>query len=423
MRRLLLSVLCVLHSGAAIRTMEAWTRLFTVDPDSSFHAESDVHDSQTLYFNDENKHIKHPFLLQYVEDCGIICHDKLSSKLNAYHLHSPNKLGANLIHPSVTAETPKHFYSIVDSTHALVHIDLALAKELAAEYSNHIVDFAPVLPSFKVHANVDIATLCPAGIDSLSKELELYVMFFPQGEEELSSLRTHVKATSLQAQGDSVRSPFRFTAKDLSAMAIHDSAALTVQAHCADLDETVRHFAARPDVQWIEVRQPVKTLIRWAKNVTQTGTPNKGPMHYIGITGKGRIVGVADTGLDDESCYFKDRSGPFPFDFLNLSHRKVVYYNTHVDDEDADGHGTAVAGTAAGFCADGYGFPDEEGAISNSDEAGEYNGQAWDAKIAFFDIGSGSGSSSSLNVPGDAKNNLYIPLYNTVRNRPGPGLS
>jgi subtilisin family serine protease len=165
----------------------------------------------------------------------------------------------------------------------------------------------------------------------------------------------------------------------------------------------------------VEVKEQMVSLIRWAKNNTQTGLPNEGPLQHIGITGTGRIIGVADTGMDDQSCFFKDKYAEFPYDYLNLSHRKVVYYNTYVDGEDQDGHGSAVAGTAAGRCGATYGFEDEDGAISSSDEASQYDGQAWDAKISFFDIGSGGGtSSSSLSVPGDAKNNLYKPLYNTV---------
>jgi subtilisin family serine protease len=165
----------------------------------------------------------------------------------------------------------------------------------------------------------------------------------------------------------------------------------------------------------------MQSLIRWAKNVTQSGLPGEGPLHHIGITGAGRIVGIADTGLDDQSCYFKDPTANFPFDYLNLSHRKVVYYNTYVDAEDGDGHGTAVSGTAAGQCANGYGFEDEDGAIANSEAAPLFNGQAFEAKIAFFDIGSGGGdTTSSLSVPGDAKNNLYKPLYQQV-SRAGAG--
>lgn len=422
-----LSATVAVTASPTLQSKETWTRLFTVDPKSRFHSETtltktsnkiDIFETKSLNFNRVN-HVKHPIVFQYLEDCGITCHDKLSTRLNAYHLHSPNKIGANMIHSSVTNKSPKTFYSIIDSTHALVHIDVQMAKELAIEFSDIIVDYAPVLPSFKIHHNVDIDSMCSVsnGEENMDKEIELYVVFFPQDEDDVSSLKSDVKASSLRTEGSTVRSPFRFTEKELHSLAVHDSASLTIQTYCADVEETVRHFAARPDVQWVEVKHPMKSLIRWAKNVTQTGLPNEGPLHHIGITGAGRIVGIADTGLDDESCYFKDPQAAFPYDFVNLSHRKVVYYNTYVDGEDGDGHGTAVSGTAAGKCAEGYGFDDEDGAISNSDEATEYDGAAMDAKIAFFDIGSGGGSTtSSLSVPGDAKNNLYKPLYDTVRN-------
>ena len=408
-------VLSVTDTVYAIKTRDKWSHLFTINNNivTKNHPKNDLHDEQQIYFNDiKNSNVKHPIVFEFVENCGINCHEKISSRINAYHLHSPNKLHEHLIQSSVTDETPKHFYSIIDSTHALVHVELSLAKEIMTEFPDDVVDFAPVLPSFKVHENVEMSTLCPGGEEDLDKEVELYVVFFPQGEDDLKTLQMDVRATAFSSKTEDNRLSYRFEDKDLHTMALHDSSTLTVQAYCPDVEEVVRHFSSRHDVQWVEVKHRMTSLVRWAKNVTQSGDYQKGPLHYIGITGTNRIIGIADTGLDDESCYFKDPDVPFPYDTLDLSHRKVVYYNTYVDDEDGDGHGTAVSGTAAGQCGEGYGFDDEEGAISNSDEAKEYDGQAPSAKIAFFDIGSGGGgTTSSLSVPGDAKNNLYKPLY------------
>jgi hypothetical protein len=31
------------------------------------------------------------------------------------------------------------------------------------------------------------------------------------------------------------------------------------------------------------------------------------PLWDLGLTGKGEVIGVSDTGLDDEGCYFYDK--------------------------------------------------------------------------------------------------------------------
>ena len=115
---LLLLVSSLANSIVALRTKEAWGRLFTIDTSRSFQDHSDdvsksLSNSQNLYFNNENKHLKHPIVFQFTDNCGIVCHEKISSRINAYSIHSPNQLGKHLIHPSVNAETPKHFYDLI----------------------------------------------------------------------------------------------------------------------------------------------------------------------------------------------------------------------------------------------------------------------------------------------------------------------
>lgn len=400
---LLLFVSIFLQGSSALRSRETWKSLFTLRTGAGEEEGEDLTAAHANYMDQAEKTTKHPILFQFVENCGIVCHDKISTKINAFHLHSPNKVAAHLIHPSVTPESPKHYYSIVDTTHGLAHINISTAAQVADELSDEVVDFAPVIPSFKIHENVDLGSLCPDA-SSVTKEIELYVLFFPRSAEHIKSFVNEIKSSVFS---------FRVHEKDLQSMAEDDTTAITIQVYCPDVESALLYFSSRPDVQWIEVKHPFKPLIRWAKNITQTGLPGAGPLQYVGIAGSGRIIGIADTGIDDESCYFKDITKGFPYDHLDLTHRKVVYYDTYVDDIDEDGHGTAVSGTAAGKCGDTFGFQTEEGSISTGGEASHYDGQAWDAKIAFFDIGSGGGSSaSSLSVPGDAKNNLYKPLYN-----------
>jgi subtilisin family serine protease len=75
-----------------------------------------------------------------------------------------------------------------------------------------------------------------------------------------------------------------------------------------------------------------------------------------GLLGKNQIVGVSDTGLEEQSCYFSDSSGLVPRSKISspiqdFSKRKVVQYVSYGGADTADamnGHGTHVSGTVAG---------------------------------------------------------------------------
>merc|ERR1712157_10804 len=93
----------------------------------------------------------------------------------------------------------------------------------------------------------------------------------------------------------------------------------------------------------------------------------------MGLTGKGEVVAVSDTGLDTNNCYFRDDTKELPKDGrIDLTQRKIVQYiSEYGDDIDIDGHGTHVSGTIAGKrTVNGKGLAD---------------GVAYEAKIAFFD--------------------------------------
>jgi len=108
---------------------------------------------------------------------------------------------------------------------------------------------------------------------------------------------------------------------------------------------------------------------------------NPKPFFKAGIKGQNQIVALSDTGLDMNSCYFREPNGsirPSKTGNFDRTKRKVIQYYSYVDALDGRGHGTHVAGTIAG-CNVG----------SESDEHGEADGIAPGARIAFFDIGSG----------------------------------
>jgi hypothetical protein len=130
----------------------------------------------------------------------------------------------------------------------------------------------------------------------------------------------------------------------------------------------VREALARiPEVFWIGI-EPRRALLNdttvW---VAQSGT-NGGqqtPVHDRGILGQGQIVGVLDTGVDADMCYFRDGVLGLPPQnpcnggtLVNMSQRKVIAVDFLRGNECAGGignnewdtndHGSHVAGTIAG---------------------------------------------------------------------------
>ncbi len=152
-------------------------------------------------------------------------------------------------------------------------------------------------------------------------------------------------------------------------------------------------LAARPEVFWLE-RESRRVFFNddtvW---VGQSGTDGGGatPVFDQGILGAGQIVGVLDTGIDIDSCYFADPAQTPAINecnggtLINLDHRKVVAVDFLWDSECAGGinssewdthdHGTHVAGTVAG---DDFALPNQHNGR---------DGMAPQAKLVFQDCG------------------------------------
>jgi subtilisin family serine protease len=94
------------------------------------------------------------------------------------------------------------------------------------------------------------------------------------------------------------------------------------------------------------------------------------------LSGRGQIIGLADTGLDDSSCFLSDShvEDSIPRDGkLYAGREKVVQYVPFADSrDDSAGHGTHIAGILNGRAVDTF---------------SSVEGYACDSKISFFDIG------------------------------------
>jgi hypothetical protein len=171
-------------------------------------------------------------------------------------------------------------------------------------------------------------------------------------------------------------------------------------------------LAAIDGVRWLQNAAPIAELNDDARWVTQGNLYRETPLYDHGLSGAGQVGAVADSGLSvypfpgtllpqTPSCYFLDDAnggaGGAPL-LPGVDHRKVVAYTIPAgaisDFEDGSGHGSHVVGSVVGDRA--------PWSVLSPDD-----GQAYNARIYFQDVGIGPGL---INPPSDY-NNLFGPAY------------
>lgn len=139
-------------------------------------------------------------------------------------------------------------------------------------------------------------------------------------------------------------------------------------------EDRVATVAAIPSVIWVEELPETFVLNNTTKWVVQSNASGSIPVWDRGIFGEGQIVCEMDTGLDYNSCWFREANSAPP----GPTHRKVIDYRTwggRVYDGCGTGHGTHVAGTCVG----------DQSFINPGNT--DYNGMAYKAKIMIQDVG------------------------------------
>lgn len=222
-----------------------------------------------------------------------------------------------------------------------------------------------------------------------------------------SSLKTMATQTVSELQ-----QKLKLADVDVKSIIVASPEKLVITLAEEDSQKALEIISAHSHVHWIEKRPRNYVMNKWTKPILQSGTPSQHPLAAKGITGKGQIVGVGDSGLDPYSCHFYDPNTPVNYVYspepTSSNHRKIAGYWGLIDNvEDDDGHGTHVTGTVLG---------------QTKDEISPFNGVAEDAKVIFTDLGCiQDGGCTCSGVPCDCDNyegkkcpksggSIFIPL-------------
>ncbi len=184
-----------------------------------------------------------------------------------------------------------------------------------------------------------------------------------------------------------------------------------------DIRRAVKWLSERHVVHWVEPAPKLRMMNRQASTITQSGGPapntnaqiNIDPKYHpiwsAGITGKGMVIGIGDSGLDFKHCFFSDPDTDWEANvvtigrvltFTSETHRKIRLYRAFADFQDGNGHGTHTCGTLAGMP---YGNTVAEASGINI-------GMAPDAKLAFVDLSSVR-DGERIVTPGDLANDYF----------------
>lgn len=383
----------VIGLAFGLRSLQSWNALFQsdarvhFDSDHSFAAAHDEYTSKIIKEDNNYSNHRHPFILKFPENCGLKCHEKVKSRVG------PER------------------HSVLTSSYAQVLLETTEVSSLKSELGGFLDDYVAMLPALKIESKSQKAAMVDTKCSDIPEEGIVFQVIFAAPNSSrlgyvISSLETvvtessasyeNVLATLVIDKTGLVPNRENIVTYELKCRGESSPTAVITATQKRQLIDTLAKF---PFVLWVEQRERYFPSNRWAKGLCQTGEPYKHPMFEVGLDGSGLIIGISDTGLDMSHCQFYDPNVSTPYDTVNNSHRKVVTYITYADStDDAEGHGSHVTSTAAGKSNIQYG------------DFQKYDGNAMEAKIAFFDIG--RTDSQTLTTPGSLNYGLLVPLYN-----------
>lgn len=91
----------------------------------------------------------------------------------------------------------------------------------------------------------------------------------------------------------------------------------------------VLDLAAQPEISWLGVVPDMVPLNSEAQWVSQSRQQEWRPFFDVGLDGTGQVIGVSDTGLDTDNCYFWDATGEVPKDGVSACWWSSLLLCTH----------------------------------------------------------------------------------------------
>jgi len=125
----------------------------------------------------------------------------------------------------------------------------------------------------------------------------------------------------------------------------------------------VDELRAMPHLVWADVQSGARLRNSDSVWLCQTGSESDLKIHDLGLRGENQVIAIMDTGIDADSCFFHDDQRPLPptnddtGTVVDSEQRKILAVDFYWDAElptpgtgdwDTQGHGTHVAGSAAG---------------------------------------------------------------------------
>lgn len=319
--------------------------------------------------NEKHNHERHQMLVKFHDICAdSMCHQTLGKFFN---------------HKKTQFLSPDHMN---------VYISAREMKTFQTQHPDFVADFTPMLPAMKIHEelySIDCTEVTEvkivADIPYLTEEEfdAFYAAVLP-----IVNKYNGVVTFESEYPSRPARMTGMWTVKD-----------------CKLVPKLAEELAELREIYWLERRYPAMLHNRWSAGLNEVGITEVTPMVWSNLTGDGEVIGISDTGIDLYNCYFYDPDYKVNFQtsttttVLNPNHRKIMQYVSSTGDkgDNNGGHGTHVSSIAAGKSYENYG------------DYAKFNGMAYDAKIAFMDLNSGTATDSSESV--SAPSNLNTGLF------------
>lgn len=188
-----------------------------------------------------------------------------------------------------------------------------------------------------------------------------------------------------------------------------------LQISLKNINQVLEFFKDQEEIHWIEKELEFTTNNFAAHSITQDGIPYSGktPLWDKGLTGNDQIIGIGDTGIDHDMCFYNDPSIPIPINKIDFRHRKIIgYFTVKVVQADGSiketntkdypsGHGTHTTGSIAGKV-----FYNDSQRVQ---QLQDYNGMCPNSKIIFTDL---MGDDNGLTIPKSLYSEYFPIPYN-----------